>query len=83
MSLLTLMELGFLRYRRMGELVAFFTPGKAMNEDLDREEVVAAIDRLVADLLDRAGIDEPPVDAIALAQKQLGMDIRPGRAVAP
>jgi hypothetical protein len=50
-----------------------------MNEDLDREEVVGAIDRLVADLLERAGIGEPPVDAIALAQKQLGMDIRPGR----
>ena len=46
-----------------------------MAEDLIREEVVAVVDRMVEELLDRAGIIEPPVDAIALAQRQLGMTI--------
>lgn len=41
--------------------------------DLSRDEVVTAVDRMVDELLDRAGIIEPPVDAIALAQKHLGM----------
>jgi hypothetical protein len=44
-----------------------------MTEDLQREEVVAAVDRLVAGLLQEAGIEGPPVDAIALAQRHLGM----------
>ncbi|MFL5244494.1 MAG: ImmA/IrrE family metallo-endopeptidase [Gemmataceae bacterium] len=44
-----------------------------MSEDLSREEVHQTIDRIVNDLLDRAGILEPPIDAIALAQKHLGM----------
>jgi hypothetical protein len=46
-----------------------------MSEDLIREEVVAVIDRMVEELLDQAGISEPPVDAIALAQGHLGMTI--------
>jgi IrrE N-terminal-like domain len=44
-----------------------------MFEDLDREEVYAAVDRVVEEVLERAGLAEPPVDAIALAQRHLGM----------
>lgn len=44
-----------------------------MSEDLPREEVVSAIDRAVEELLDAAGVVGPPVDAIALAQRHLGM----------
>jgi Zn-dependent peptidase ImmA (M78 family) len=44
-----------------------------MLDDLPREEVVEAIDRAVSDLLTAAGIAAPPVDAIALAQRHLGM----------
>jgi Zn-dependent peptidase ImmA (M78 family) len=44
-----------------------------MTEDLTREEVTHVVDRLVAELLDAAGVSEPPVDAIQLAQGQLGM----------
>jgi Zn-dependent peptidase ImmA (M78 family) len=46
-----------------------------MAEELIREEVVLIIDRMVRELLDKAGIIEPPVDAIALAQRHLGMTI--------
>jgi len=42
-------------------------------EYLERDDVVATVDRMVDELLARAGIDKPPVDAIALAQKTLGM----------
>lgn len=44
-----------------------------MREDLNREEVTEAVDRLVEELLERAGVAGPPVDAIALAQRHLGM----------
>src|SRR5438128_1165003 len=40
-----------------------------------REEMVGAIDRAVEELLQAAGIETPPVDAIALAQRHLGMII--------
>src|SRR5437879_10504879 len=46
-----------------------------MSDDLLREDVIATVDRMVAELLDRAGVVEPPVDAIALAQRHLGMVI--------
>jgi hypothetical protein len=46
-----------------------------MIEDLSREEVVAAVDRAVEELLDRAGMTAPPVDAIVLAQRHLGMTV--------
>ena len=46
-----------------------------MIEDLPRDEVVGTIDRAVEELLQAAGIDAPPVDAIALAQRHLGMVI--------
>lgn len=44
-----------------------------MLDDLTREEVVAVVDRLVEELIQTAGIDSPPVDAIALAQRHLGI----------
>ena len=44
-----------------------------MIEDLSREEVVAVVDRAVEELLGAAGLEGPPVDAIALAQRHLGM----------
>jgi Zn-dependent peptidase ImmA (M78 family) len=46
-----------------------------MIEDLPREEMVSAIDRAVEELLQAGGIEVPPVDAIALAQRHLGMII--------
>jgi Zn-dependent peptidase ImmA (M78 family) len=44
-----------------------------MVEDLEREEVVAKVDAMVNELLTRAKLEGPPVDAIALAQRHLGM----------
>jgi Zn-dependent peptidase ImmA (M78 family) len=44
-------------------------------DDIPREEVVAVLDRMVDELLDRAELSGPPVDAIALAQRHLGMVI--------
>jgi Zn-dependent peptidase ImmA (M78 family) len=44
-----------------------------MQQDLLREEVVTVTDELVDELLERAGVQQPPVDCIALAQEQLGM----------
>jgi len=41
--------------------------------DLPREELIQKVDRFIDDLLDSAGIQEPPVDAIDLAQRHLGM----------
>jgi hypothetical protein len=46
-----------------------------MLDDLSREDVVGVIDRLVIEVLEAAGVKEPPVDAIALAQRHLGMDV--------
>lgn len=44
-----------------------------MLDDLQRDDVVTAIDQTVEELLEAAGVTAPPVDAIALAQNQLGM----------
>jgi Zn-dependent peptidase ImmA (M78 family) len=46
-----------------------------MLDDLPRDEVLQTIDRFVAEVLDSARIQAPPVDAIALAQGHLGMTI--------
>ena len=46
-----------------------------MIENLEREEVLSVIDRMVRELIERARIVAPPVDAIALAQQHLGMTI--------
>jgi IrrE N-terminal-like domain len=44
-----------------------------MTEDLSRDEVTGAVDRAVNELLESAGVEVPPVDAIALAQGHLKM----------
>ena len=44
-----------------------------MEHDMPREDVTAAIDAMVEELLDAAKVSQPPVDAIALAQQHLGM----------
>jgi Zn-dependent peptidase ImmA (M78 family) len=44
-----------------------------MLDDLDREGIGTAIDQMVDELLDAAGVVAPPVDAITLAQKHLSM----------
>jgi Zn-dependent peptidase ImmA (M78 family) len=44
-----------------------------MTEELTRDEVHAAVDRAVEELLAAAGLTAPPIDAIALAQGKLGM----------
>src|SRR6516225_10179215 len=46
-----------------------------MFDDLERDDVLAAIDRMVAELLQAAAVTGPPVDAIDLAQRHLGMII--------
>jgi len=46
-----------------------------MSEDLSREEVTQGVDRMVEELLSSAGVAKPPVDAITLAQKHLGLVI--------
>lgn len=43
--------------------------------ELEREEIVAAVDRQVEDLIRQAGLAGPPVDAIALARGPLGMTV--------
>src|SRR5437764_3761951 len=44
-----------------------------MRDDFSREEMVEKVDRMVEELLRAAGVEGPPVDAIALAQRHLGM----------
>jgi hypothetical protein len=43
--------------------------------DFSAEELFEAIDRLIAGLLERAGIEAPPVDALYLAKEHLGIPI--------
>jgi predicted transcriptional regulator len=43
--------------------------------DFSHEELTEAVDRLVAGLLERAGVTAPPVDALALAENHLGIPI--------
>ncbi len=51
-----------------------------MFEDLEREEVVTAIDRMVEELLQAACVEQPPVDTIRLAQGHLGLTVCLDRA---
>jgi hypothetical protein len=51
-----------------------------MNEDLTREEVHEAADRIVEELLEQAGLTGPPVDAVALAERHLGLGLHPDGA---
>src|SRR6266481_3363783 len=44
-----------------------------MLQDIPREEVLAKIDTFGEELLRAAGVQQPPVDAIQLAQRHLGM----------
>jgi Zn-dependent peptidase ImmA (M78 family) len=44
-----------------------------MTEELSREEVHETVDRMVEELLGAAGVSAPPVDAIRIAQRHLGM----------
>jgi Zn-dependent peptidase ImmA (M78 family) len=55
-----------------------------MLEHLERDELLNGVDQAVSELLEAAGIQNPPVDAIALAQGHLGMVValdakQPGR----
>jgi hypothetical protein len=43
--------------------------------DFSQEELVDAIDRLVAGMLERAGANTPPVDALAIAEHHLGIPV--------
>ncbi|GIW81138.1 MAG: hypothetical protein KatS3mg105_2945 [Gemmatales bacterium] len=47
--------------------------GKTMDVSLSREEVIQEVDRAVDELLASAGVSEPPVDAIRIAQDCLGI----------
>jgi predicted transcriptional regulator len=47
-----------------------------MTEDLSREEVAAAVDRAVEELLAAADVSAPPVDAVAVAERRLGLAVR-------
>jgi predicted transcriptional regulator len=43
--------------------------------DFSQEELVDAIDRLVAGLMERAGVTAPPVNALAIAEHHLGIPV--------
>jgi hypothetical protein len=47
-----------------------------MAEELAPEEVTRAVDRAVEELLAAAGVEAPPVDALALAERHLGIPVR-------
>ena len=47
-----------------------------MSDDLTREEVHGAADRLVDELLEAAGVTRPPVDVLELAWRHLHMAVR-------
>lgn len=51
----------------------WFGVGAMFEDGLERDEVTRVIDRAVENLLSAAKLDRPPVDAIALAQRHLGM----------
>src|SRR5262245_45829550 len=53
-----------------------------MSDDLSPEEIHDAVDRAVLDLLESAGIDGPPVDALSLAERHLGLAVPRERAAA-
>jgi hypothetical protein len=43
--------------------------------DFSQEELIDAIERLVYGLLERAGVTEPPVDALHIAEEHLGIPV--------
>lgn len=44
-------------------------------DDLPREEMLGVVDRVVEEILAKAAIEAPPVDAIEIAQKHLGLQV--------
>ena len=46
-----------------------------MDEELLREDVLRTIDLAVEELLSAAGVEEPPVDVLGLAQRHLGLSV--------
>jgi Zn-dependent peptidase ImmA (M78 family) len=46
-----------------------------VREELERDEVVAVVDCMVEELLQQAGVIGPPIDALALARRHLGMQV--------
>lgn len=46
-----------------------------MSEELPREEIHDRLDALVRELLDEAGVQQPPVDALLLAQGYLRLEV--------
>jgi hypothetical protein len=46
-----------------------------MVEELSRDDLTQSIDQVVQELLAEAGVEGPPVDAVAIAQSPLGMTI--------
>ena len=51
-----------------------------MSEGPEPEEIHQAVDRAVEELLAAAGVREPPVDAVAVAQRHLRLVLRGDRA---
>ena len=47
-----------------------------MSEEFSREDINAAVDKAVVELLDASAVAVPPVDALYLAQQHLGMVLR-------
>lgn len=43
--------------------------------DFSQEELIDAVERLVAGMLERAGVTAPPVDALAIAETHLGIPV--------
>ena len=43
--------------------------------DFSQEELIDAVERLVAGLVERAGVVEPPVDALRIAEEHLGIPV--------
>lgn len=43
--------------------------------EFSQEELIDAVERLVAGLLERAGVVEPPVDALRIAEEHLGIPV--------
>src|SRR5438445_261879 len=48
---------------------------KITRMDFSQEDLIDAVERLVAGLLERAGVAEPPVDALAIAEEHLGIPV--------
>ena len=54
-----------------------------MGEEIERGEVLEAVDRAVEELLEAAGIAEPPIDALALARVHLEIPEKKRKGSAP